>query len=351
MTRSAPSGVAVIGAGAWGTALALILASRGQAVRLWEFFPEYAQLLKTRRENPKFLPGIVIPETIEITSDLEAAVSGCATWVFATPAQRLRSVLQRLRTLHPRPELIVTAAKGIETHTLARMSEIVRAELGPGPQVVTLSGPSHAEEVGRCQPSTVVAASDSLEAAQAVQSLFMTERFRVYVSTDQVGVELGGALKNVIALAAGIVDGLGLGDNTKAALQTRGLAEIARLGRAAGAHPQTFAGLSGMGDLIVTCNSRHSRNRRVGEALGRGETLDAVLARMEMVAEGVETARSARQLALRLGVEMPIVEQVNRVLFEQVPAAEALKALMQRPGRPELDADGLWAENGERACR
>jgi len=334
--------IAVVGAGAWGTSLAMVLAQNGHGVHLWEYFPEYARHLQSARENTKFLPGVRIPETITITSDLAEAVQGCPDVVMVSPSQSLRSVIRRMVELGCRPERVVTASKGIERNTLARMSEVVRQEFGPGPSLCALSGPSHAEEVSRGLPCSIVAASPEAATAAHVQKLFSTDRLRVYTSPDIVGVELGGSLKNVIALAAGVVDGLGLGDNAKAALLTRGLAEICRLGVALGANPETFAGLSGMGDLVVTCCSRHSRNRGVGEKLGQGQTLDEILGHMEMVAEGVETARSARSLAEKVGIELPITVQVNRILFEGVSPAEALVALMQRPPRPEADS-GLFS--------
>lgn len=329
--------IAVIGAGAWGTTLALVLAQRGQRVRLWEFFPDYARVLDQTRENPKFLPGVRLPPELSVLTDLGEAARDAQVLVMAVPAQRTRGVAHALAASGARPELIVSASKGIEQGNLARMSEVLAAEFGAGPAVCALSGPSHAEEVSRRKPCSLVAASLHPEAARSTQDLFMTDWVRVYTHDDIVGVELGAAVKNVIALAAGAVDGLELGDNAKAALVTRGLAEMARLGRALGARDETFAGLSGMGDLIVTCMSRHSRNRRVGEELGRGRSLDEVLSRMEMVAEGVDTARSTRALAERLGVEMPITQVVNRMCFEGLRAAEAVPALMLRNRRSESD--------------
>ncbi|NTV52910.1 MAG: NAD(P)-dependent glycerol-3-phosphate dehydrogenase [Candidatus Firestonebacteria bacterium] len=329
--------VAVIGAGAWGTTLAMILNRRGLAVRLWEFFPEYARVLDLTRENPKFLPGVQIAADIEITSDLNRAVEGCRNLVMVVPSQRMRSVAHRLAAGGYQPEVVVSASKGIEQDSLLRMSEVLVAEFGEKIETCALSGPSHAEEVSRNLPSTLVAASRNKEVAQRVQDWFMGPSVRVYTSEDIVGVELGGSLKNVIALASGVVDGLGLGDNAKAALITRGLAEIIRLGKALGARTETFSGLSGLGDLVVTCMSQHSRNRRVGEELGRGKKLKEILSNMEMVAEGVDTSRSAFMLAKRLGVEMPITEQMNRVLFEDVRPADALSELMLRARKEERD--------------
>jgi glycerol-3-phosphate dehydrogenase (NAD(P)+) len=333
--NSAP--VAVIGAGAWGTTLAMILQRRGLRVRLWEFFPDYARVLNLTRENPKFLPGVQIAEDIEITSDLSQAVEGCRALVMVVPSQRTRSVAKRLVESGFKPEMVVSASKGIEQNSLLRMSEVLAAEFGEGVQLCAFSGPSHAEEVSRNLPCSLVAASTSPEAARRVQDWFMGPSVRVYTSQDIAGVELGGSVKNVIALASGVVDGLGLGDNAKAALVTRGLAEMMRLGKAMGARPETFAGLSGLGDLMVTCMSQHSRNRRVGEELGRGRRLKEILATMEMVAEGVDTSRSALMLAKKQGVEMPITEQMNRVLFEDARPADALAELMQRARKEERD--------------
>jgi glycerol-3-phosphate dehydrogenase (NAD(P)+) len=328
--------IAVVGAGAWGTALARLLANKGRQVRLWENFPDYTEVLRNRRENPKFLPGVVIPASVEITSDPGQAVAGADLVVMVPPAQHFREVAQRLVAAGAKPKWVLSASKGIEHGSLARMSEIIR-EVFPADVVAgALSGPSHAEEVGRDLPTSVVAAAAESRAAEVFQEAFMTDAFRVYTSPDLAGVELGGALKNIIALAAGMVDGLELGDNAKAALMTRGLAEISRMGAALRARPETFAGLSGLGDLVVTCTSRLSRNRRVGEALGRGRKLEEILSGMEMVAEGVETTRSTYQLAQRLGVDLPITEQMYRLLFSGVPPDRAVKELMQRPRKAEM---------------
>lgn len=326
---------AVFGAGAWGTTLALHLHGRGRRVRLWEYFPEYAEVLRRLRANPKFLPGVGLPAELPITSDPAEAAEGCDAWVMAVPAQRLRAVARTLaRTVHKPPELVISAAKGIEQESLARMSEVLVQELRTH-RVCALSGPSHAEEVSRGRPCSVVAAARDESLAREVQDLFMNESLRVYTSTDLTGVELGGAMKNIIAIAAGIVDGLGLGDNAKAALVTRGLAEMARLGSALAARGETFAGLSGLGDLVVTCMSHHSRNRRVGEELGRGRRLADILRNLEMVAEGVDTSRSVLQLAARHRVELPITEQVNRILFEDLDPREAVRTLMGRSPKAE----------------
>ncbi len=333
------SNIAVIGSGAWGTSLAMILHEHGHKVRMWEYFPEYAQVLDRTRENPKFLPGIKIPSDMVITSDLGQAVDGCDTAVMVVPSQRTRSVAKRLADGGFKPRLLISASKGIEQGTLMRMSEVLTEAFGKDTLVSALSGPSHAEEVSRKLPCSLVAACPSLEDAHRVQDWFMTRSVRVYTSQDLVGVELGGSLKNIIAVASGVVDGLGLGDNAKAALVTRGLAEMTRLGRALGAKTETFSGLSGLGDLMVTCMSQHSRNRRVGEELGRGRRLKDILANMEMVAEGVDTTRSTCMLAARVKVEMPITEQMNRILFEDVKPADALTELMQRARKAEHEAE------------
>jgi glycerol-3-phosphate dehydrogenase (NAD(P)+) len=337
--NSAP--VAVIGAGAWGTTLAMILQRRGLQVRLWEYFADYAQVLNLTRENPKFLPGVQIAADIEITADLNLAVEGCRALVMAVPSQRTRSVARRLAEGGCKPELVVSASKGIEQNSLLRMSEVLAEEFGAPVEVCALSGPSHAEEVSRNLPCSLVAGAARVETAARVQDWFMGPAVRVYTSQDLAGVELGGSLKNVIALASGVVDGLGLGDNAKAALMTRGLVEMTRLGKALGAKTETFSGLSGLGDLVVTCMSQHSRNRRVGEELGRGRRLKDILAAMEMVAEGVDTSRSALMLARKAGVEMPITEQMNRVLFEDVRPADALAELMSRARKEERDSQAL----------
>ncbi len=325
---------AVIGDGGMGTAMACLLAGRGLRVVLWGAFPDYSAEVARTRLNPKFLPGVVLPAAIEVTGDATRIPGDTDLVVLAVPTQFLRGVLTRIGRRLPERALYVSVAKGLEVGTLLRPSEIVGAALGRR-TFAALSGPSHAEEVARNLPVTIVAASGDESAARLVQETFRTERFRVYTSGDLAGVELGGAVKNVIAIAAGISDGLGLGDSAKAALMTRGSVEMARLGQACGAEPATFSGLTGIGDLIVTCTSRHSRNRAVGEAIGRGETLAQVLARMVQVAEGVETTKSARALARRHAVEMPITEAVHAVLFEDKPPLVAVTDLMLRPPRPE----------------
>jgi glycerol-3-phosphate dehydrogenase (NAD(P)+) len=319
--------VAVLGAGSFGTTLAIHLALAGHDVRLWGRDPVALGRLVRERENRKFLAGIPLPNGVKVQPELEAAVSGTEFTVFVVPSQALRSVATHVAA-HGRAGIPVCASKGLELGTLRRLSEVLTETLGDR-SPVTLTGPSHAEEVARGIPTSVVAASEDEGRARDVQQLFSTPRFRVYTNDDVVGCEYGGALKNVIAIAAGVCDGLGFGDNTKGALLTRGLAEMARLGEAMGARRETFSGLTGMGDLIATAMSRHSRNRHVGERLGRGETLEQVLGTMVMVAEGVHTARAARELGRRRAVELPITEQVC-ALFQGRDPQSALMALMTR---------------------
>jgi glycerol-3-phosphate dehydrogenase (NAD(P)+) len=329
--------IAVIGAGSWGMAIARHLDRKGERVTLWAYDPQEYRTLIDTRGNERRLPGIRLSDRILVSDGLTASCSGVDWWVLAVPSQYLRSVLARIpANIRPAAGL-VNLAKGVETGTLLRMSEMIGQVTGASAkQICTLSGPSHAEEVVLDMPTTVVAAGTDTEFIARAQTLFSGANLRVYTSNDLVGVELGGSIKNVIALASGIVDGLGFGDNTKGALITRGLAEITRLGLAMGAKAETFAGLSGMGDLVATCTSRHSRNRSVGERIGRGETLANILNSMSMVAEGVETTRSVFALADRLKVEMPITGEVYRVLFEQRSPAEALAQLMGRTLKAEV---------------
>lgn len=331
--------VTVLGAGSWGTALAVLLHEKGYDVAMWEFFPEAAAELIERRENIRMLPGIHIPEPVVITNDMAEALSHAEIMVFVVPTTAIRSTARQAAPLIDSSPLVVNAAKGIEQGTTARISEILSEELPEGfaDNTVTLSGPSHAEEVSRKIPTTIVAASSDQEAAEMAQRVFSTETLRVYTNQDQVGVELAGSLKNIIAVAAGILDGLGFGDNTKGALITRGLAEISRLGIVLGANPLTFAGLSGMGDLITTCISKYSRNRHLGEQIGRGKTLDEALSEMVMVVEGVNTVISGRELAMKVGVEMPITQAMYEVLFEGKNPKEAALELMTRQLKPELE--------------
>ncbi len=330
--------IAVLGAGSWGIALALVLDHNGHDVSLWEFRRDAAERLHQTRDAKEFLPGIKIPLSILIENDLERACLNKNILVIAVPSHVVRSVGERLNrlTLETRP-ILVNVAKGIENETLMRMSEILGQTINWANEenILTLSGPSHAEEVSRQIPTAIVSASKNLNSAEMIQQTFMNEYFRVYTNPDIIGVELGGSLKNIIAIAAGICDGAGFGDNTKAALQPRGLVEIVRLGTAMGANPITFAGLSGMGDLIVTCMSRHSRNRYVGEQIGKGRKLDDILKDMVMVAEGVKTTKSAYALSQKYKVEMPITEQVYQILFEGKNARDALKELMMRGPKEE----------------
>ncbi|MFH2054522.1 MAG: NAD(P)H-dependent glycerol-3-phosphate dehydrogenase [bacterium] len=330
--------VSILGAGSWGIALATVLLDNNHQVTLWEFDREAADRLNQLREEPDKLPGITLPDSVTITSDLDAAVGDAQFLLLAVPAQIMRQVAEQLAGLRCEAEALVLLAKGIEVRSLKRMSEVMTEVLGQefSSRLCAVSGPSHAEEVARSQPTSVVAAGADSQTVESVQQLLSTGSFRVYSSTDLVGVELGGALKNVVALAAGILHGLELGDNTMGALLTRGLAEISRLGNCLGAQAETFAGLSGLGDLVTTAASRHSRNRYVGERIGRGEKLPQILKSMKMVAEGVETTRAAVRLAARWEVEMPITEQVHEVLFNGKPPLEAISDLMSRELKREV---------------
>jgi glycerol-3-phosphate dehydrogenase (NAD(P)+) len=328
--------ISVLGAGSWGMAVTQLLAGNGHKVTLWEFDPgEFDKLNRFRTISSK-LKDFRLPDSVGITNDLKAAVADAGLIVLAVPAQSLRSVLKTLGRF-PTGVGVVNLAKGVETGTLKRMSEVIESELKlPPDKIATLSGPSHAEEVIRDLPTTVVVAGRPEAFVVSLQEIFSGQFFRVYFCGDLIGVELGGALKNIIAIASGIADGLGMGDNTRGALITRGLAEITRLGLAMGAQSQTFAGLSGIGDLVTTCSSRHSRNRYVGERLGLGEKLADILGSMSMVAEGVETTKSGYELARNFGVEMPITTEVYRVLFEDKPARQAVEELMGRELKAEV---------------
>jgi len=329
--------VTILGGGSWGMAVAHLLDRKGLPVTLWEHFPEDYEKLVKLRGNPDKLPTLKLAESIKVTNDLEGAVESSRLLVVAIPSQFIRSVLTRISDRVGHLRGVVSLAKGIEKKTLKRMSEVILDETPLATdKIIAMSGPSHAEEVIQDMPTTVVAAGSSEELVTQVQELFSDNSFRVYMCHDLIGVELGGSLKNIIAIAAGIADGLGMGDNTKGALMTRGMAEITRLGISMGADPKTFAGLSGIGDLVTTCISRHSRNRWVGERIGKGEKLDEILRKMKMVAEGVETTRSGYQLARLHRVEMPITEAVYNVLFENVAPAEAVENLMGRTLKPEI---------------
>src|SRR3989338_6392662 len=327
--------VSVLGDGGWGTALALVSARRGNDTLLWSAFPDYAAELERKRENVKFLPGIPFPKTITVASELSEAVDFGDILVLAVPSQFLRNILFKLRDFDLSKKIIVSVSKGIEAKTLARPSEIIFSVLG-SVKLVVLSGPSHAEEVARNIPTLVVAASPDQKIAEQVQESLRDSRFRIYVQTDMIGVELGGALKNVIAIGAGLCDGLKLGSNTKAALLSRGLLEMTQLGVRMGANPNTFFGLSGLGDLVTTCISEYGRNLRVGRELGEGKKLKDILLGMEIVAEGVETTRSAYQLAQRHGVTAAIISEIYKMLFEDKEPKRALEDLMSREAHEEL---------------
>ncbi|MCK5088037.1 MAG: NAD(P)H-dependent glycerol-3-phosphate dehydrogenase [Melioribacteraceae bacterium] len=331
--------ISVLGAGSWGTTLAILLNINGHEVTLWEFKKSYAKALIKNRENKIFLPGIKIPSDLIITNELEKAINKQHMIVIAVPTQFIRGVLKQIKNKSFSDVTFVSVSKGIEKDSFMTVAEIIKDELDiDDSNIAALSGPSHAEEVSRKIPTAVVAASPNEETARQVQNAFMTSYFRVYSSTDLLGVELAGALKNVIALGAGIIDGAKFGDNTKAAIMTRGVAEIARLGVSMGAKPQTFSGLSGMGDLIVTCMSKHSRNRFVGEQIGAGKKLKDVLKSMAMVAEGVETCRSVHHLAAKHHVEVPIAKAVYKILFEDRDPVKITYELMTRDMKPEAEA-------------
>ncbi len=324
--------ITVLGAGAWGTTLALLLFDNGHNVTLWEYKEDYCRILQQKRENITYLPGIPFPEKMKVTHNLTSACSGQDMIVLGVPTQFLRGVLVQLEKSSVANTIFVSISKGIEINTNLTVSQII-TDVFPflsSSQIGVLSGPSHAEEVSRKIPTTVVAASKEVAASKLIQSAFNNSYFRVYSSLDILGVELGGAFKNVIAVGAGIIDGIGYGDNTKAALMTRGIAEVSRLGIALGACPETFSGLSGIGDLIVTCMSRHSRNRYVGEKIGGGMKLAEVLKSMTAVAEGVATSKSASDLARQHKIEAPITFEVYRILFEEKDVKQAINELMTR---------------------
>lgn len=328
--------VTVIGDGGWGTALALVLQSNKHAVRVWGPFSDYIDTITKNRENSKFLSGVTLPDTISWTASRRDAVKDSEVVVIAVPSKFYEEVVQSFAGLISPDARIVSVTKGLTRSSHERMTQVATRLLSHE-HVTALSGPSHAEEVAKGIPTAVVAACDDQSIAAEIQELFSNKIFRVYTSEDVVGAELGGALKNVIAIAVGVSDGIGFGDNTKAALITRGLAEMSRLGCALGAHPATFAGLAGMGDLIVTCASKLSRNRAVGERLGRGETVDDILGSMEQVAEGVWNAANAVALAADAGVEVPIMSEVNAVVHEGKNPREAVECLLGRDPRPERD--------------
>ncbi len=321
--------ICILGAGSWGTALSILLCNNGHDVTVWSIDPEEVLMLKDYREQRDKLPGVIVPSTISFTTNMELAVKEAEMVVCAVPSPFVRSTMKNASDFIQGGTIIVDVAKGIEDQTYKTMTEIIEEEC-PQARVGILSGPSHAEEVGRGIPTTIVAGSKERGVAECIQDTFMNDVFRVYTSPDVIGIELGGSLKNVIALAAGIVDGLGFGDNTKAALMTRGIAEISRLVIAMGGHIETLAGLSGIGDLIVTCTSKHSRNRNAGYLMGQGKTYQEAMDEVKMVVEGVYSAKAALELARKYNVSMPIVEAVNKVLFEGADVREASMQLLLR---------------------
>ena len=331
--------ISVIGSGGWGIALTILLYKNGHDLTIWSFDKREAEELKTTRENKTKLPNILLPEDIKVTDNLKEAVDNKDVLILAVPSKAIRSVSKSLKDIIKDNQIIVNVAKGLEEDTLETMTDIIEEDLkGKKTQVAVLSGPSHAEEVGKGIPTTCVVSAHNKELTLYLQNIFMNPSFRVYTSPDMLGVEIGGALKNVIALAAGIADGLNYGDNTKAALITRGIREISLLGVAMGGEQSTFYGLTGLGDLIVTCASMHSRNRRAGILLGQGKTLDEAIKEVNMVVEGVYSAKSALMAAKKYNVEIPIIEQVNAVLFENKNAAEAVNELMIRDKKLEIQS-------------
>ena len=326
--------ISIMGAGSWGMALAILLSNSGHEVSIWSALEDEVRMLDQTRQSPGKLPGIILPDQIRVTGDAEALLNDPDIVVMAVPSVFTRSTSAALSRYVKQGQVIVDVAKGIEADTLMTLSQIISQEI-PQAEVCVLSGPSHAEEVSRGIPTMCVVSSRSYETAVFLQKIFMCPVFRVYTTSDMLGVELGGSLKNVIALAAGIADGLGYGDNTKAALITRGISEIARLGTSMGARQETFYGLSGIGDLIVTCASVHSRNRKAGYLMGQGRTMKEAMDEVQMVVEGVYSAKAAGQLSAKYGVEMPVVTEVNRILFENKSARTAVRDLMVRDPKVE----------------
>lgn len=333
--------VSVIGAGSWGIALATVLNKNGHEVTIWSILEDEINMLQEKHEHVTKLPGVKLSEKIQYTTNLEEAIQGKNLLVLAVPSVYVRSTAKNMKELVAEGQLIVNVGKGIEESSLKILSDVIEEEI-PQANVTILSGPSHAEEVGRGIPTTCVVGAHDKKTAEYVQNIFMNEEFRIYTSPDMLGIELGGALKNVIALAAGMADGLGYGDNTKAALITRGIAEISRLAVAMGAKQETLGGLTGIGDLIVTCASMHSRNRRAGILIGQGKTMQEAMDEVQMVVEGVYSAKAAMALAAKYHISMPIIEQVNQVLFEDKPAREAVSELMLRDKKAEHE--DLWKE-------
>ena len=339
--------IGIIGAGSWGTALAWLLSNNGSRVTVWSVIEEEIQMLKEGREQKDKLPGVILPADMEFTTDLASAVDGKDMLVLAVPSPYTRSTAAKMAPYVKSGQKIINVAKGIEESTLMTLSEIIEEEI-PQAETAVLSGPSHAEEVGKGLPTTIVVGAKNRQTAEFLQNLFMSPVFRVYISSDVMGIEIGAALKNVVALAAGMADGLGYGDNTKAALITRGIAEIARLGISMGGRIETFYGLTGIGDLIVTCASMHSRNRRAGILIGKGASMEEAMKEVKMVVEGVYSAKAGYALSQKYGVSMPIVEQVNRILFEGMPASDAVKELMLRDKKVEnIDLRQLYQNSVE----
>lgn len=332
--------VSILGAGAWGTAIAMLLGNNGHDVTLWSALAPEVEMLRNERELKDKLPGIKLPDSVSISDNLESACTEKDLIVFAVASPFVRRTAQMAKPFIKENQKVVNVGKGIEEATLDTLTDILKEEL-VGADIAVLSGPSHAEEVSRGIPTTCVVGAESKDTAHFIQDVFMSDRFRVYTSPDVIGIELGGSLKNVIALAAGIADGLGFGDNTKAALMTRGIAEISRLGIAMGGKMETFAGLSGVGDLIVTCTSKHSRNRNAGYLMGQGLSMEEAMKEVKQVVEGVYSAKAALKLAQKLNIEMPIVEQVNLVLFENKNPEEAVSDLLLRDKRREY-SDLEW---------
>ena len=339
--------IGIIGAGSWGTALAWLLSNNGSRVTVWSVIEEEIQMLKEGREQKDKLPGVILPADMEFTTDLASAVEGKDMLVLAVPSPYTRSTAAKMAPYVKSGQKIINVAKRIEESTLMTLSEIIEEEI-PQAETAVLSGPSHAEEVGKGIPTTIVVGAKNRQTAEFLQNLFMSPVFRVYISSDVMGIEIGAALKNVVALAAGMADGLGYGDNTKAALITRGIAEIARLGISMGGRIETFYGLTGIGDLIVTCASMHSRNRRAGILIGKGASMEEAMKEVKMVVEGVYSAKAGYALSQKYGVSMPIVEQVNRILFEGMPASDAVKELMLRDKKVEnIDLRQLYQNSVE----
>lgn len=326
--------IAVLGSGSWGTALAIMLVRYGHQVTIWARRKDAVEQMRATRENKQYLPNIVLPEALQFTDSLEDVMQEAEIILSAVPSKAVRGMMEQISPMVKEGQIIVNVAKGLEQGTLLRLSQVIE-ETVPQAKICVLSGPSHAEEVAKDIPTTCVAAAKEEAVAKAVQEEFMNPNFRVYTNTDVVGVEIGAAMKNVMALAAGVSDGVGFGDNTKAALMTRGIAEMKRLGMAMGGEAETFAGLSGIGDLIVTCTSMHSRNRRAGILLGKGYTLDQTLAEVKMVVEGVNTAKAALEVAQKYHVELPITQAMNQVLFEGKEVRQAVMDLMTRVGKSE----------------